>query len=208
MQIDLPEQAVKLGLICILCVTACTVELNDQFDFVPIYSTIPVNVGVSITGPFQNVKFSHPLVKDIYVGEVSSNLFLQVFNTMFETTKGLSSWPSSKNNDDLKELDGIIELDTCEFNLSVGNDGQNPSKFSILYKVCLYSPDGKVIDCWSTQSKKLHQRKPFEFDLGPSSLQPIIEDAMRAAIADFMIAFQNSKSVNSWVNNKQNSRPL
>lgn len=180
-------------------ISACTVKPKDQLDFAPIYSTHPVHVGISIPGSFQNVEFSHPLVDDINVGEASVKLYLQVFNTMFKKAGVLPKWPPWRIDNDLNNLDGIIELDTFDFKLSVGNDGWKPSTVSIRYKICLYHTDGKTIDCWSTCSNKFHQRKPFEFDLASSSLQPVIEDAMRSAIADFMISFQSSKSVNSWI---------
>jgi len=190
------ENLFVLIIVCVqLIASGCTLKPEDKFESKPIYQTIPAIIGVSVKNSFRLSNYKHTLV-DVEFGESSVALFLQVFESMFKNITELPKWPPWKTYK--HDQDAIIELDSSQIDLTIGDNLINPDVVTVLYTVCLYKPDGEQIKCWTTQATKSHQRILVEYTLVSSSIKPIVEGAMRASIADFMKSFENDQAVQKW----------
>ena len=95
-------------------------------------------------------------------------------------------------------MDGVIELQSVDPELLLGNDQNRPDTVRITYRVCLYEPDGNEIRCWTTSAHNTRQRGIGEcLDLR-ECIVPQVEIAMREAVALFLVAAEGDTAMRAW----------
>lgn len=186
---------------CLLAGCAATIPIKPVFEEPPIASQIQARVGSACRIPIHTADYAESLggggIFKVNLDQASLSRFEQVFHSLFSDVTPLPTWPPWRET--LLDLDGVIELDAADLKLSLGDDmGRNPERVEVKYRVCLYTPAGKTVNCWESQAEQIHQRQPFErFNLAPY-LEKLVEATSREAIAHFMLAFEGDPAVKAW----------
>ena len=192
-----------LGIIANWLLVACTttLPLKPAFDEPPLTQQIEARVGSSFAIPVHTFDYvetggAGSMIR-VDFDQVSLARFEQVFSALFSDVTPLPLWPPWRETP--SELDGVIELDKAHLAMAVGDDLRNPERVTVSYRVCLYTPEGAVVNCWESHAEQLHQRAAFESSLSLKSyLNRLIETASREAIARFMLAFEQDPAVRAW----------
>jgi len=174
-----------------------TLPISDATIQYPLFRQIDARVGTYYTAEARSAIVGH-ILHDAELGEASVGRFEKTFSAMFSEAMLLPDWPPWRSSE-LVDIDGVIELEEVHGSLVIGNDINNPDRASVSYRVCLFEPDARKIQCWSTSASQSHQRRPFEcFPNNAACLTPLFEIVIRDAIAQFMVKFENDGAVTYW----------
>jgi len=191
----------KFGvLIWAVIVAGCvsTIEIEDQLEATPVFDQIDAKVGVVATAQARTAVLAGDVLSRGAVGQISVERFHQVFEAMFSNTIELPDWPPWQTTD-IRNLDGVIQLETALASVSMGDDFSRPDEVSVTYRVCLYGNDGVEVNCWESSTSISHQRAPFECfpNTGPC-LERQLELAVRDVIAKIMVLIEADQRVRQW----------
>ena len=178
-----------------LMLAACgTVPLEPPPEDPPIFQRIDARVGVVYAGAARTAILINPLVR-VEVGKASVARFERVFASMFTHAVELPDWPPWREG--TTGVDGVIVLEKTDAELVLGTD-RNPDFVRIAYRVCLYTPDGIEIRCWTASAQQRHQPRLTECLDVRACIMPEIEITMREAIARFMVEAENDPALKAW----------
>ena len=178
-----------------LMLAACgTVPLEPPPEDPPIFPRIDARVGVVYAGAARTAILINPLVR-VEVGKASVARFERVFASMFTQAVELPDWPPWREG--TTGVDGVIVLEQTDAELVLGTD-RNPDFVRIAYRVCLYTPDGIEIRCWTASAQQRHQPRLTECLDVRACIMPEIEITMREAIARFMVEAENDPALKAW----------
>lgn len=182
-------------LLCLM-VSGCTIQIEPSLETPPLFSKIQARVGISIPKAVKAYTYQDELIKSKF-GEISASYFNQAFQSMFSET---STLPSSEPwQEDMADFDAIIELRSVRFNFIMGGDGGiNPDVAFVSFKVCLYRPDGTMVNCWEVDETQSHQRHPLDCIIMPTCESRLTKATLRSALAKFMINFERDPIALRW----------
>jgi hypothetical protein len=175
---------------------ACgTVPIQPPADDTPLFRRIDARVGTAYASEARLAYVTNPLMR-FDVGHSSVGRFEQAFAAMFAEIVALPDWPPWRH--ERPPVDGVIELQSVDPQLLLGNDQNRPDTVRITYRVCLYKPNGMEIRCWTTSAYNTRQRGIGEcLDLR-ECIVPQVEIAMREAVARFLVAAEGDAAVQAW----------
>ncbi len=175
---------------------ACgTVPIQPPAEDAPLFRRIDARVGTAYASEARRAYVTHPLMR-FDVGHSSVARFEQAFAAMFAEIVALPDWPPWRH--ERPRVDGVIELQSVDPELLLGNDQNQPDTVRITYRVCLYEPDGKEIRCWTASAHNARQRGVGEcLDLR-ECIVPQVEIAMREAVARFLVAAEGDAAMQAW----------
>jgi len=181
----------------LLSATACTTTLrvDEQLPSAPLFFKLDVSVGTFMTSAARTAQVRNPLIQ-ADVGRISAARFEQAFASMFTRTTSLPSWPPWRDAVPAG-LNGVIELETVEASLEMGDDLNKPDVVSVAYEVCLFETDGSQVKCWQTDSSQQNQRKPFQLDF-QEYISAQFEYVIRDAIAKFLVSAESDPVLLKW----------
>lgn len=193
--------------------TACTITLplKPAFEEPPLFPQIDARVGGAFAVPVHTFDYvetggAGSMIR-VDFDRVSLSRFEQVFSALFSEVTPLTPWPPWRET--APNLDGVIELDKADLTMVVGDDLRNPERVTVSYRVCLYRPEGAVVNCWESHAEQFHQRTAFERSFSLTSyLSTLVETASREAIARFMLAFEQDPAVKAWAEQVAERRGL
>lgn len=173
------------------------VNLVSELDEPPLFKRIEARVGTAYSIEARNAVTRVPAAGYVKFGEASVARFRQVFAAMFAHTEELTYWPPPRHG--ARAVDGVIELQVAELSVGIGDDEKRPDRVLVAYRVCVYEPTGKEIQCWMRFASQERQRRPLEcFPVLGECLKPMVEAASRAAIAALMLAVERDEAVRAW----------
>ncbi len=198
----------SLALLSLLVLAACaTVPLEPPPTDTPLFRRIDARVGYYCASTARTPIVTNPLVR-IEVGRASVERFEQVFASMFSQVVALPDWPPWRDVINM-DLDGIIELEKTEAELTLGDDsGKRPDVTRIAYRICHYDSTGTLSKCWVPSAQHSHQRGIGEclFDL-PACFVRQMDITMREAIARFMLDAENDPELRAWARRVSSRNP-
>ncbi len=172
-----------------------TVPLPPPPEQAPLFQRIDARVGTVYTTAARTAIVANPLVR-IEVGKASVMRFAQAFAAMFTQITELPDWPPWREG--IAGVDGVIELEGTDAELTLGDDNNRPDVVSIAFRVCLYEANATEVRCWSPSALHSYQRKPFEcLDVRDCSV-PQTEIAIREAIARFLYEAESDLALRAW----------
>ncbi len=201
----------------ILLTTGCSIErtlkLDAQLPLPPAVKQNPIHIGVYyspefveykkrieviLCGPYgrrdqSGVFFTFP------IGTSSKDLFDQCISSMFSTVTKISDPPPFTKN--TPTLDGVLEprIESFDWDIVCSQNYFSTGKFSAIvrYLISLYDSDGHLVTSMHLEGRGLE--KPL-LCLGDNCKDSrAAEQAMRDAIAKFMIDFQEQPEVKRWL---------
>ena len=189
-----------LTLLSFIIIAGCS-SINtlptQSFEDPPLFKQIRARVGVFYTGSARTHTSTSPILR-VNFGQISVSRFDQIFPLMFSETIKVPDWPPWREGG--LNIDAVIELRKAELEIVIGNDWNMPDSVNVAYQICMFKPDTTVVNCWDTKSKRIYQRKPFECLVLSDCFTQYLEEAVRNAIAKFMLEFENDPSVHEWAN--------
>ena len=186
---------------------APTTEIPITLGEMPLVTRIDASVG-AVYAPEVETRavskslrlFGEPVVLDQFEGS-SVKMFKEAFTALFLSVKELSDVKPSQG-----DLDGVLNLKTASLYIEEGFAGiaglpAAPDVVLVTYNVCLSQADGAEIKCWQMASDKSLERAGGECMMtGDKSkcLAPLVESAMREALAEFLLEFGEDPVVAAW----------
>ncbi len=179
-----------------VALSACgTVAIQPPGAETPLFQRIDARVGTYYTSAARRAYVTNPVMR-FDVGQASVTRFESAFAAMFTDADELPDWPPWRHAG--HAVDGVIELERVDAELVLGDGEAKPDSVSIMYRVCLYEPNGNEIQCWSPSAHNSHQRSAGEcLDLR-KCIAPQMEIAMRDAVASFLVAAESDPAIRAW----------
>jgi len=173
-----------------------TAQLPGAMEEPPLVDKLDVTIGSHFPGQSRGYVVPTPIAR-IPVGEASAKRFRKAWEAMFAQVVDLPDWPPWRSRP--PPVDGVIEVDTVEMEVTLGNDDNKPDRIQVRYRVCLYQPDATQVKCWSTEADSRYQRGIGECLLGLGAcLGEQVDHVMREAIARFLLEFEADPDAKRW----------
>lgn len=178
-------------------VAACgSAPIQPPGEESPLFQRIDARVGTSYASAARLAYVTNPLLR-IDIGQASVARFEKAFGAMFAETVNLPDWPPWRH--EAPAVDGVIELERVDAELVLGDDRHRADLVSITYRACLYEANGAEVRCWTTSARHSHQRAVGECVLDlRECLVPLVEVAMREAVALFLVAAEDDTALRGW----------
>ncbi len=185
-----------MAVVAVAALAACgTVPVTPPPTEFPLFQRIDARVGTAYRSAARLAYVSIPLLR-IDVGQASTARFQKAFGAMFTETIELPDWPPWRH--EMPKVDAVIELQSVDVELLLGDDMKRPDVASVAYRVCLYAAPGEEIRCWTPSARNTHQRRIGEcLDLRDCVVLQV-EVAMREAVALFLVEAENEPALRQW----------
>lgn len=180
----------------VLNIQGCAISVAPLPEEKPLVRTFDARVGLAYAPKAKLMVYSDPLLR-IEFGKASEKHFSKAFQAIFAETINLPNWPPwwEANLD----IDGVIELEDANLNVTLGNDLNKPDVITVSYRICLSDATRTKIKCWTPQSQRSYQRRPFECLNLSQCIGPQIDVAVREAVAVFLLDVERDPEVSAWV---------
>jgi hypothetical protein len=191
----LANAALAVSALLSALVGCAAVELPPPPTEKPLVPQAQAHVGVYYAPQVRTAVESQPLFASD-IGATSVAWFRHAFGALFAETTELADDPPWRSRD--LPLQAVVEVESMQFELSMGNDTNVPDRVSVAYRVCLYPADGQAAQCWTPSASHAHQRRMIEcFDIR-ICLGPLVEGTIREAIAGFTSSAAATLTARAW----------
>jgi hypothetical protein len=186
----------------------CTSSVVVQSEFpIPLVERLPVNIGLIFEPELRDFIHAETLPPratwTIDLGDANLSMLAPLFDSMFSSTRDVSSVPLSAN--EASGIDGVLRstLERFEFDVPFGERDEFVEVW-MQYRFYLYEPNGEVVAEWPVTG---YGKSELERDQEDAVRRAAIV-AMREAGATISTQFALQPEINYWLQERQNGAAL